>query len=134
MAWIPRYGGIGLGISILSYAGQVRLGVISDQRTVPDPENIIAAFRDEVDTLLALARERQRPLSVKELPGLLDAAIATLDELLSEGRVVQSQGREILRPFGASRRIDRQEAAGGKTPGLCVPGQVNEVGDGAAHR
>ena len=90
MAWIPRYGGIGVGISILSYAGQVRLGVISDQKTVPDPENIIAGFRDEVDTLLALAREKKRPLSVKELSDQLDGAIATLDELLRNNSVVQS--------------------------------------------
>ena len=39
MAWIPRYGGIGVGISILSYAEKVRLGVISDEDILPDPEN-----------------------------------------------------------------------------------------------
>ena len=81
MFWIPRYGGIGLGISILSYAGQVRMGVISDKDLVPDPENIIAGFRDELDDLLALAMESKRPTSVKELPTMLDYALATLDEL-----------------------------------------------------
>ena len=49
MAWIPRYGGIGVGISILSYAGQVRLGVSRTEDIVPDPENLIAGFHDEVD-------------------------------------------------------------------------------------
>jgi WS/DGAT/MGAT family acyltransferase len=81
MFWIPRYGGIGVGISILSYAGQVRLGVLSDEDIVPDPKNIIAGFRDEFDVLLALALET-RPISpVNGLSAMLDDAIATLDEL-----------------------------------------------------
>jgi diacylglycerol O-acyltransferase len=82
MFWIPRYGGIGLGISILSYAGQVRLGVLSDEDLVPDPENVIAAFRDEFDALLALALETVPPPTVKELSAMLDDALATLDELV----------------------------------------------------
>ena len=82
MFWIPRYGGIGLGISILSYAGQVRLGILSDKDIVPDPENIIAGFRDEFDVLLALALEVKPPPSMKELSALLDNALATLDELV----------------------------------------------------
>jgi diacylglycerol O-acyltransferase / wax synthase len=85
MAWIPRYGGIGIGISILSYAGQVRLGVVSDDAIVPDPENIMAGFRDEVDTLLALALalEAKRPSSMRGLLDRLDAALVSLDDLVS---------------------------------------------------
>jgi WS/DGAT/MGAT family acyltransferase len=79
--WTPRYGGIGLGISILSYAGQVRVGAISDKETVPDPESIIAGFQAEFDTLLALAL--QEPASAKELPDMLDDAMETLDELVA---------------------------------------------------
>ena len=84
MFWIPRYGGIGVGISILSYAGQVRLGVISDTDIVPDPENIIAGFRDEFDQLLAQALETKQPRSIKELSAMLDDALATLDELIAD--------------------------------------------------
>jgi diacylglycerol O-acyltransferase / wax synthase len=82
MFWIPRYGGIGVGISILSYAGQVRLGVLSDSGIVPEPEDIIAAFHDEFDALLALALQVEPPPSVKELSAMLDDALATLDELV----------------------------------------------------
>ena len=32
---------LGLGVSILSYAGQVRLGIATDSGLVPDPEAII---------------------------------------------------------------------------------------------
>jgi WS/DGAT/MGAT family acyltransferase len=81
MFWIPRYGGIGVGISILSYAGQVRLGVLSDTDIVPDPENLIAGFHDEFDLLLAQALATKQPPSVKELSAMLDDALATLDEL-----------------------------------------------------
>jgi len=81
MFWIPRYGGIGVGVSILSYAGQVRVGAISDRETVPDPESIVAGFQAEFDALLALAQEE--PRSVKELPAMLDDASVTLDEMLT---------------------------------------------------
>jgi hypothetical protein len=59
------------------------LGILSDKDIVPDPENIIAGFRDEFDVLLALALKVKPPPSVKELSALLDDALATLDELLS---------------------------------------------------
>jgi hypothetical protein len=55
MGWTPRYGGIGVGVSIVSYAGEAWMGVISDQATVPDPEAIVAGFHDEFNALLALA-------------------------------------------------------------------------------
>jgi diacylglycerol O-acyltransferase len=84
MFWVPRYGGIGVGISILSYAGQVRLGIISDKEIVPDPEAIIAAFDDEFDGLLALALKTKPSPSVTELSAMLDDALATLDELVPD--------------------------------------------------
>jgi diacylglycerol O-acyltransferase / wax synthase len=83
MFWIPRYGGVGVGISILSYAGQVRMGVLSDRDIVPDPENLIAGFHDEFDLLLAQALATKQPPSVKELSARLDDALATLDELIA---------------------------------------------------
>ena len=84
MFWIPRYGGIGLGISILSYAGQVRLGVLSDKDLVPDPEDIIAGFRDEFDVLLALALEIGAASLGEGAIRHLDNALATLDELVPD--------------------------------------------------
>lgn len=47
MFWVPQSGRVGLGISIISYNGQVWLGVATDAGLVPDPEHIIAAFDDE---------------------------------------------------------------------------------------
>ena len=48
MFWVPQSARLGLGVSILSYAGQVRLGVASDSGLVPDPESIIEAFQQEM--------------------------------------------------------------------------------------
>jgi WS/DGAT/MGAT family acyltransferase len=48
MFWVPQSARLGLGVSILSYAGQVRLGVATDSGLVPDPESIIEAFQKEM--------------------------------------------------------------------------------------
>jgi WS/DGAT/MGAT family acyltransferase len=52
MFWVPQSAKLGLGVSILSYAGQVRLGVATDSGLVPDPVSIITAFQDEMEEML----------------------------------------------------------------------------------
>lgn len=52
MFWVPQAAHLGLGVSILSYAGQVRLGVVSDIGLVPDPAQLIAAFQNEMAAML----------------------------------------------------------------------------------
>lgn len=49
--WVPQAGRLGLGVSIFSYAGHVRMGVVTDAGLVPDPERIIDGFRAELDAL-----------------------------------------------------------------------------------
>jgi len=48
MFWVPHPGALALGISILTYAGEVRLGVAVDAGLVPDPEKIIDGFHEEL--------------------------------------------------------------------------------------
>lgn len=55
MFWVPQSGRLGMGISILSYAGNVFLGLATDAALVPDPEAIIEHFYEEHGRLLALA-------------------------------------------------------------------------------
>ena len=50
--WVPQSGAIGLGISILSYAGQVQFGLIADHKRVPDPTAVTARFRTEFGELV----------------------------------------------------------------------------------
>jgi len=53
MFWVPQSARLALGVSILSYAGQVRLGVATDAGLVPDPQAIIDAFHDEMQAMLS---------------------------------------------------------------------------------
>jgi WS/DGAT/MGAT family acyltransferase len=50
--WVPQSGGIGIGVSILSYAAEVSFGVIADLQRVPNPEDIAAQFAAEFEALL----------------------------------------------------------------------------------
>jgi hypothetical protein len=56
MCWVPKSGRLGLGVSILSYAGEVCIGIATDVGLVPDPEAIVAAFQAEFDELMDLVR------------------------------------------------------------------------------
>lgn len=55
MFWVPQSGDIGMGVSILTYAGRVQFGLITDAGLCPDPEAIIANFAPEFEKLLMLA-------------------------------------------------------------------------------
>ena len=55
MFWVPQSGDIGLGVSILSYAGGVQFGLITDDVLCPDPDAIIEHFQPEFDQLLWLS-------------------------------------------------------------------------------
>ncbi len=51
MPWVPRAGRIGMGVSIFSYNGEVRIGIACDANLVPDPDTIIDGFETEFDRL-----------------------------------------------------------------------------------
>jgi hypothetical protein len=53
MPWVPRAGKIGMGVSVFSYAGEVRLGIATDAGLVPDPETILDGYVDEFKHLRA---------------------------------------------------------------------------------
>ncbi|MFG6442060.1 wax ester/triacylglycerol synthase family O-acyltransferase [Roseateles sp. LKC17W] len=55
MFWVPQSGDIGLGLSILTYAGRVQFGLITDTGLCPDPEAVVANFAPEFEKLLMLA-------------------------------------------------------------------------------
>jgi diacylglycerol O-acyltransferase len=51
MFWVPQSGDLGLGVSLLSYAGTVRIGVGADASVMPDPEVLVDAFVAELELL-----------------------------------------------------------------------------------
>ncbi|WP_303842978.1 wax ester/triacylglycerol synthase family O-acyltransferase [Aeromonas sobria] len=53
--WVPQAGDIGVGVSILSYDHTVQLGLITDKKLVPDPDQVVARFAIEFEQLLLLA-------------------------------------------------------------------------------
>ena len=52
---------LGVGVSLLSYAGGVRLGIATDAGLVPDPEQLIAGFEQELADYHRLARLPESP-------------------------------------------------------------------------
>ena len=56
--WVPRSARLSLGVSIMSYAGRVRMGVATDAGLVPDPERIVEGFHGEFEAVRELARSR----------------------------------------------------------------------------
>jgi hypothetical protein len=51
VAWAPASGAVGMTMSLVSYGGDVRLGVSGDERLVPDPAALCERFVDEVRAL-----------------------------------------------------------------------------------
>ena len=56
MFWVPQPSGLGLGISIMSYNGNVFVGVATDGTLIPDPQNIIEQFHAEFEQLLVVSK------------------------------------------------------------------------------
>ncbi len=55
MFWVPQSGRLGLGVSILSYAGEVRVGVAADAGLIPDPERLVQEYAASFARLANLA-------------------------------------------------------------------------------
>ena len=75
--WPPQSGGIGLGLSFFSYAGQLSFGISADLGLLPNPRGLLEAFRSELEELLGLSTlarpEADAPLA-EPLPDISDAA------------------------------------------------------------
>jgi WS/DGAT/MGAT family acyltransferase len=59
MFWVPQSGDIGLGLSIISYNGEVTLGLVIDEKLASDPEIIMESFMEEFIILGKLADARR---------------------------------------------------------------------------
>ena len=90
MFWVPQSGRLGIGISILSYNGEVMIGVATDTGLVPDPDKVVAGFNEELaamkaemrDRLMETAMEFDIPLAGE--PHSTPAAVDDLEEELAE--------------------------------------------------
>ena len=53
--WVPQSGSIGVGVSILSYAGKVFFGLIADRACIDDPSRVVDRLAPEFERLLLAA-------------------------------------------------------------------------------
>jgi hypothetical protein len=102
MFWVPQSGDIGMGLSILSYAGGVQFGLITDAGMVPDPERVIAGFRPEFERLLLTVL--MEPWDTRRAPALIERELAAA----AGKRRARSQSRpKKSRPSAAPARRPR---------------------------
>ncbi len=68
MFWVPQPAGLAVGLSIMSYAGEITLGLATDARVVPDPGTILRGFAEEYQELerrAALAQPAARKATAR---------------------------------------------------------------------
>ena len=53
--WVPQSGSIGVGVSILSYAGKVFFGLIADRACIAEPAQVVDRLGPEFERLLLAA-------------------------------------------------------------------------------
>jgi hypothetical protein len=83
MFWVPTPANLAMGVSIISYAGQVILGVTTDEGLIPDPENILRSFYDELDYLKRWGRPSSGPADRQQ-----DSPAAVTGEVVKRHSVV----------------------------------------------
>jgi GNAT superfamily N-acetyltransferase len=89
--WVPQAGAIGLGVSILSYAGEIGVGVAADRNVVPDPARLVAAVEEELDTLARAV------LAVDDTAVVLEAV--PFESAIAQTLVAEVQ-QEYVRRYG----------------------------------
>jgi diacylglycerol O-acyltransferase / wax synthase len=52
VGWPPESGDLGLGVSIISYDGELSVGLLTDEHVLPEPRLLLAAIGRELDTLI----------------------------------------------------------------------------------
>ena len=55
LGWVPGAADQTIGVCIFSYNGEIRVGFKTDAKVIPDITNLVAAYAEEMDELLALA-------------------------------------------------------------------------------
>jgi hypothetical protein len=68
MFWVPRAGDIGLGLSIISYAGNVYVGIATDAGLMPDPQTIVDEYHAEFAEMLRLVTPSRSALTPVKKP------------------------------------------------------------------
>ncbi len=89
MFWVPQSGRVSLGISIISYANRVHMGIATDAGLVPDPDEILAGFYEEFEALMTLVQEA-------EAVAAADAAVEADSARVTKADVVELLGETAV--------------------------------------
>jgi len=123
--WVPQSGVIGLGISILSYAGQVFFGVIADEALLPEPRALVERFAPEFEKLLlavtvgalALRERAARPAVRKQTKVKARKGKATVRKTPRQDTAATDRAsRKSLRDAATATGRSARRPAGGTTP------------------
>lgn len=60
LVWAPTAGSVGMSVSIFSYRGEVRVGLLVHAQVVPDPQSIIVRLQRELAAIAKLAPQAER--------------------------------------------------------------------------
>jgi len=101
--WVPQSGNIGMGVSILSYAGGVQFGLITDKRLCEEPQRIIDRFEPEFEKLVLA-------LCMVPWNGSVDADEVE-SRIFPRVDVPRSAPRASPRPRANGKRAQRRSAA-----------------------
>jgi WS/DGAT/MGAT family acyltransferase len=82
--WVPQAGSVGLGVSILSYAGDVTIGVAADRNLVPDPYVLTRAVEDELADLVRTALPVDGQVEMREAGFESELARSLIGEVQQE--------------------------------------------------
>jgi hypothetical protein len=110
MFWVPQSGNVGIGVSILSYAGGVQFGLITDRRLCPDPEAIISQFEPEFDKLMTSLMWLERGYVGADARAFDDMFVAPAAPA-TEAKPVKPAARAARRGASPAKRRAREKAA-----------------------
>lgn len=79
MFWVPQSGSIGVGLSILSYNGNVHFGLIGDAKRVRDPDAVTQRFAAEFEKLLLIAmmEDWEQPIDASDAAASLQRELSS---------------------------------------------------------
>jgi WS/DGAT/MGAT family acyltransferase len=99
MFWVPQTGGIGVGISILSYDGGVQFGLVTDKKLCAEPQKIIDRFAPEFETLVYAVL--LAPWDDEVDPQVAERALAATEALAEAAGHMAAEGEPAADADGA---------------------------------
>jgi len=94
MFWVPQSGDIGVGVSILSYAGTVQFSLITDKKLCRDPQAIIDRFRPEFENLVHAVL--LMPWDEEADPDLASRSLDSTDALADAAQNLHGNGAPVI--------------------------------------